>query len=79
MSLAVENDLAPFGWYPDPANSGMLRWWNGRQWTDHLEYPRPEVHPAIAYSSSLTPQSRAVVSELFSRRRPRSAGVDSAL
>ena len=55
MSLAVENDLAPFGWYPDPANSGMLRWWNGRQWTDHLEYPRPEVHPAIAYSSSLTP------------------------
>jgi len=55
MSLAVENDLAPFGWYPDPANSGMLRWWNGRQWTDHLEYPRPEVHPAVSYSSSLTP------------------------
>jgi hypothetical protein len=51
MSLAVENDLAPFGWYPDPANSGMLRWWNGRQWTDHLEYPRPEVHPALNYAS----------------------------
>jgi Protein of unknown function (DUF2510) len=47
MSLAVETDLAPFGWYPDPANSGMLRWWNGRQWTDHLEYPRPEVQSAL--------------------------------
>jgi hypothetical protein len=55
MSLAVENDLAPFGWYPDPANSGMLRWWNGRQWTDHLEYPRPEVHPAVSYASTITP------------------------
>jgi hypothetical protein len=51
-SLAVEHDLAPFGWYPDPANSGMLRWWNGRQWTDHLEYPRPEVHPAASAVST---------------------------
>jgi hypothetical protein len=48
MSAATNTDLAPFGWYPDPANSGMLRWWNGRQWTDHLEYPRPEVHTATA-------------------------------
>jgi hypothetical protein len=52
MSVATQTDLAPFGWYPDPANSGMLRWWNGRQWTDHLEYPRPEVNPAANYSSS---------------------------
>ena len=52
MSVATQTDLAPFGWYPDPANSGMLRWWNGRQWTDHLEYPRPEVNPAASYSSS---------------------------
>jgi hypothetical protein len=52
MSIAVETDLAPFGWYPDPANSGMLRWWNGRAWTDHLEYPRPEVQPALKTGSS---------------------------
>jgi hypothetical protein len=47
MALVVDSDLAPFGWYLDPAGSGMLRWWDGRQWTDHLERPRPEVQPAI--------------------------------
>jgi hypothetical protein len=54
MSLAFETQpqTAPFGWYQDPANSGMLRWWNGRQWTDHLEYPRPEVQPAISRSTT---------------------------
>jgi Protein of unknown function (DUF2510) len=52
MSVETHTDLAPFGWYPDPANSGMLRWWNGRQWTDHLEYPRPEVQTASNHNSS---------------------------
>jgi hypothetical protein len=68
MSLAYDTSVAqtataPFGWYPDPANSGMLRWWNGRQWTDHLEYPRPEVQPAVSYTSSNT------LAPMVSRRR----------
>jgi hypothetical protein len=46
--------LAPFGWYPDPAGSGLLRWWDGSAWTDKLERPRPEVQPAFGYSSRLT-------------------------
>jgi hypothetical protein len=54
MSTSLEADLAPFGWYPDPAGSGMLRWWNGAEWTDHLEYPRPEVQAAVGYSTSST-------------------------
>lgn len=24
----------PAGWHPDPADSNLDRWWDGRQWTD---------------------------------------------
>ena len=49
MSLALDIEIAPAGWYPDPAGSGMLRWWNGT-WTEYLEEPRPEVQLAAGYS-----------------------------
>jgi hypothetical protein len=42
---------SPFGWYPDPAGSPMLRWWNGASWTDRLESPRPALQPAAGYST----------------------------
>lgn len=47
----TNHDLAPFGWYPDPAGSDLFRWWNGRHWTDELERPRPEIQPAYGYGT----------------------------
>lgn len=27
----------PPGWYADPHGSGGQRWWDGTQWTEHLQ------------------------------------------
>ncbi len=35
----------PPSWYPDPAGSGLLRWWDGAQWTEQLEQV-PAAQPA---------------------------------
>jgi hypothetical protein len=32
----------PAGWYPDPQDPATIRWWDGAQWTSHVQ-PRPDV------------------------------------
>jgi CHASE2 domain-containing sensor protein len=36
--LQISSPTVGPGWYTDPYNSAMLRWWNGSAWTD-------SVHP----------------------------------
>jgi hypothetical protein len=36
---------SPPGWYPAGDASGTLRWWDGRQWTNHVAGPIPETPP----------------------------------
>ena len=31
----------PAGWYPDPAGSGGMRWWNGSTWGEQVQ-PAPQ-------------------------------------
>ncbi|MFG1792374.1 DUF2510 domain-containing protein [Nocardia sp. NPDC049149] len=35
---AVPQPAAP-GWYPDPANPAIVRWFDGRQWTHQTQPP----------------------------------------
>jgi hypothetical protein len=39
----------PAGWYPDPANASLQRWWSGASWTEHTAIA-PSVAPAPTYA-----------------------------
>lgn len=41
---------APAGWYSDPNDPRMIRWWDGNQWTHHVQ-PRPAPEPAATVTS----------------------------
>lgn len=42
----------PPGWYPDQADPRFYRWWDGRQWTQHVHPVAPQQAPAQAPAQS---------------------------
>ncbi|WP_436520775.1 DUF2510 domain-containing protein [Actinoplanes sp. HUAS TT8] len=46
----------PAGWYADPSGLPATRWWDGRQWTDHLQ-PGAAVLPPTAGLGGYYPQA----------------------
>lgn len=33
------------GWYPDPSNEALIRWWDGSQWTTYTQPTQPPQEP----------------------------------
>jgi TM2 domain-containing membrane protein YozV len=62
-------------WYPDPSNATQRRYWDGTNWTEHIEVIASEVPPAAAPSLyeplQAQPQYQPVVSQGYG---PQSAG-----
>jgi hypothetical protein len=42
------------GWYPDPAGSTQLRWWDGTGWTQHLQPAAPPASTGAATTDAAT-------------------------
>jgi hypothetical protein len=42
------------GWYPDPAGSTQLRWWDGTGWTQHLQPAAPPASTGAATTGAAT-------------------------
>jgi uncharacterized protein YxjI len=54
----------PPAWYPDPAGGVGTRWWDGQNWTDHVQQPpTPPVQAPVATGASLYEQPVLVVSQ----------------
>ncbi|NKS34405.1 DUF2510 domain-containing protein [Rhodococcus hoagii] len=33
----MKPNTTPANWYPDPGNPGFIRWYDGAQWTSHVQ------------------------------------------
>ena len=43
--MAVQNPL-PAGWYNDPQSPALVRYWDGNQWTAHIQPIQPPPGPS---------------------------------
>lgn len=49
----------PAAWYPDPHLPGVLRWWDGRAWTQHTYVSAPVAPPQPVAGSLLSEPTAA--------------------
>lgn len=68
MSTAGSIPAAPPGWYPDPAGTGRLRWWDGSAWTDQHSTPPQQGAYAGQYANAPYANVPAAVQRPFISR-----------
>ncbi|MBC9733257.1 DUF4041 domain-containing protein [Nocardioides marmotae] len=66
----------PQGWYDDPKDPNIIRWWDGQQWTEHAK-PKPQSAPEAQPGQPLAPD--APPSESFKASKPKFFGKGQAL
>ena len=57
MTSAVRSNRPAAGWYPDPADSRSMRWWDGSCWTEHTRQIAPTP---LAVSADALPTRRSL-------------------
>lgn len=51
----------PPNWYPDPQDPAHVRWWDGQQWTEHVQIANPSVEPTPQAAQALAVPIEAAV------------------
>jgi uncharacterized protein DUF2510 len=52
--MSYPNGAPAAAWYPDPQTPGLVRWWDGTNWTQHVSVPaNPMQSEQIAIESSV--------------------------
>lgn len=66
-ATAPTGDLPPAAWYPDPAGSPGLRYWDGTAWTAHTAYT--DGPSAVAATRTVAPRPDLDGARLFATER----------
>lgn len=60
---ALAGVASPAGWHQDPSGSGRLRYYDGRQWTDHYAERGPQPAAAVQEKPTLAELERSSPAE----------------